>query len=148
MEEGRFLRILASVEGAESDQRTALAAIDLAARAGAKLVLINVVDAMLVNRVQRLTARSAAEVQVEMEEKGWKALYYAEDLSKGRGVPTMVLQNSGMPDREILAEATRLKADLIVLAYPRAVEGQAKRLVQGHVERILEGAPCAVLVVR
>jgi nucleotide-binding universal stress UspA family protein len=148
MDERTFHNILLVVEGADGDRNAALAAIDLAVLHKAKLVVLNVVDVALINRMKVLTAQSASEIEIEMEEKGWRALYYAEETSKGRGVPTTILQKSGMPAHEILNEAGRLGIDLIVMGYPRRVAGQARRLAHGHIERVVEESACAVLVAK
>ncbi|MBN1673378.1 MAG: universal stress protein [Kiritimatiellae bacterium] len=146
--ENLFGKILLVVEGADIDAAVTQVGIGRAVANKASLVVLHVVDHMVLNRMKRLSEQSTAEIEIELEEKGWKALYFAEELAKDQGVPTMILQKNGIVENEILNEAVRLKTDLIVLAYPRKLPGQAKRLSQGRVEKILENAPCSVLVVK
>jgi nucleotide-binding universal stress UspA family protein len=114
----------------------------------ARLFVMHVVDHMVINRMKRVSEQSTAEIEIELEEKGWKALYYAEEFAKDNGVPTMILQRSGIVENEVVNEAARLKADLIILAYPHKLPGQARRLAQGRLEKIVENAQCSVLVVK
>ena len=80
------------------------------------------VDKMLVNRMRRFADQSVTEIEIEMEENGWKYLYIVEEMSKDRGVPTAILQKSGVVEAQVVSEAERLKADLIVLGSPPKAE--------------------------
>lgn len=148
MEEYMYRKILLVVTGGEADHAVMHAAIARALANRARLIALNVVDHMVINRMRRLSEQSPAEIEIELEEKGWKALYYTEEQAKDRGVPTMILQKNGVVANEVLSEARRLKVDLIVLGYPRKMPGQAKRLAQGRVEKVVENAECSVLIVR
>jgi nucleotide-binding universal stress UspA family protein len=148
MEEKLFEKILLVVEGSDMDHVVMESAIARALANKARLIVLNVVDHMVINRLKRLSEQSTAEIEIELEEKGWKALYYAEELAKDEGVPTMILQQSGVVENAVISEAARLKVDLIVLGYPRKMPGQAKRLAQGRVEKVVENAECSVLIVR
>jgi nucleotide-binding universal stress UspA family protein len=148
MEEKLFEKILLVVEGSDMDHVVMESAIARALANKARLIVLNVVDRMVINRLKRLSEQSTAEIEIELEEKGWKALYYAEELAKDEGVPTMILQQSGVVENAVISEAARLKVDLIVLGYPRKMPGQAKRLAQGRVEKVVENAECSVLIVR
>lgn len=148
MEDNMYGKILLVVEGADMDHEVSLAAIARAIANKARLIVLHVVDHMVINRMKRLSEQSTSEIEIELEEKGWKALYFAEELAKDNRVPTMILQKSGMVENEIVNEAARLKVDLVVLGHPRKLPGQAKRLAQGRVEKIVENAPCSVLIVK
>ena len=148
MDDNRFKKILLLVEGSDMDHTVLESAIARAKANQSKLIALNVVDHMVINRMKRVCEQSTAEIEIELEEKGWKALYYAEELAKDQGIPTMILQNSGVVENEILNESVRLKIDLIILGYPRKMPGQAKRLAQGRVEKVVENAACSVLIVR
>jgi len=148
MEPVAYRKIMLVVDGSEGDRAASAAAIDLAAAFHSKLIVLNVVDRSVLNRMRRFADQTTTELEVELEEKGWRALYHVEDISKGRGVPTLIVQRNGVPDREVPAEAERIKADLIVLGRPHQAAGQIRRLGQGQAEAIIENAPCAVLVVK
>ena len=148
MEENLFRKILLVVEGSSADHTLTLSAIARAVSNKARLIVLNVVDHMAINRMKRLSDQSTTELEIELEEKGWRALYFAEELAKDNGVPTMILQKSGIVENEILNEAARLKVDLIVLGYPRKIPGQANRLTQGRTGKVVENAACSVLIVK
>jgi len=143
-----FLTILLAVDGGESDRATAETAMELAELCGSRMVILNVVDRSLVNRLKRFTDESPTEIEMELEEKGWRALYHAEERSKDKGIRTLITQRHGVPENEMLAEAERVKASLIVVSSPHAVPGQVRRLGPGSLDRLMESAKCPVLVVR
>jgi len=143
-----FEKVLLLVGLTSEGQKAAELAIEIAAQSQARLIALNVIDRMSINRMRRFADRSATEIEIEMEENGWKHLYAVEEQSKGRGVPTAILQKSGVVEAEVLGEADRSGVDLIVLAYPPRSAGQVRRLVQGSVEKTVEGAAVPVLVVK
>ena len=148
MEHGTYRKIMLVVEGAESDRSAGAAAVELAVTCHATLILLNFVDLMVVNRMKRFVEQSAAELEIELEEKGWRSLYHVEELSKMKGVTTLILQRIGVPEREILQEAERMKVDLIVLSSPREAVCQARKLGPRHLEFLAEHAPCELLIVK
>ena len=141
-------KILLLVGSSGESQAAARIATDIAVLCGAELVALNVVDKMLVNRMRRFADQSVTEIEIEMEENGWKYLYIVEEMSKDRGVPTAILQKSGVVEAQVVSEAERLKVDLIVLGSPPKASAQVRRLVQGHVEKTIENAKVPVLVVK
>ena len=81
MEENLFRKILLVVEGSSADHKLTLSAIARAIANKAQLVVLNVVDHMVINRMKRLSDQSTSELEIELEEKGWRALYFAEELA-------------------------------------------------------------------
>jgi nucleotide-binding universal stress UspA family protein len=149
MSEEKKKRILLVVDSTAESMKAAEEAIKLAlASAGSRLFALNVVDKAAVNRLKRFTEKSLTEIEIEMEEDGWKYLYRIEEQAKDLGIATMILQNLGVVDHEVVKEATRLKANLIVMGFPSKASGQMRRLVMGCMEKTLENAPCNFLVVK
>ncbi len=149
MKEKKGKRILLVVDSTAESMRAADVAIELALTyPGSRLFALNVVDKATVNRLKRFTEKSLSEIEIELEENGWKYLYRLEEEAKDKGVATMILQNPGVVDHEVIKEATRLKADIIIMAYPANVSGQMRRLVMGTIEKTLENSPCNFLVVK
>ncbi len=148
-EEKKGRRILLVVETTAESLHAAEVAMEMAlSHPGSKLFALNVVDKGAVNRLKRFTDKSLSEIEVEMEEDGWKYLYRLEEQSKDQGIPTLILQSQGVVDHEVVKEANRLKADIIITAFPANTSGQMRRLVLGTIEKILENAPCNFLVVK
>ncbi len=148
MENGSYRKILLVIEGGEMDAAATHAARTIALSNSAGLLVMHVVDHMMINRMKRISQQSAAEIEIELEEKGWKALYFVEEEAKDAGIPTMILQKSGFVEKEVLSEASRLNVDLIIMGYSRKLPGQARRLVQGRFEKVVENAQCSVLIVK
>jgi len=149
MSENRGRRILLVVDSTAESLRAAEMAQEVALTyPGSKLFALNVVDKGAVNRLKRFTDKSLTEIEIEMEENGWKYLYRFEEQFKDRGIPTLILQSQGVVDHEVVKEAVRLKADIIIVASPAHSSGQMRRLVLGSIEKILEHAPCNLLVVK
>ncbi len=146
MSKNMYKMILLVIGSSQTSNQAAKLAIDMAEEGGATLILLHVVDKMLVNRMNRITGKSLSEIEVEMEENGWKYLYHFEDTAKSRGIPVMIHQANGVIENEILNHANRFKCDLIVMAYPEKVSGQMNRLAKGHIERTVENANCSVLI--
>lgn len=148
-EDKKGKRILLVVYSNAESTRATEAAIEMALTyPGSKLFALNVVDKGAINRLKRFTDKSLTEIEIEMEENGWKYLYRLEEQAKDRGIPTLILQSQGVVDHEVVKEANRLKADVIVTAFPANVSGQMRRLVMGTLEKILEQSPCNFLVVK
>ena len=143
-----FKKILLLVGSSDIGEKAAETAIQLAVANHADLIVLNVVDKMTVNRMQRFSEQSGTEIEIEMEEDGWKHLYAVEEDSKDHGVRTMVMQKTGNVGTEVLQDATRLKVGLIIVASPPKASGQSRRLVQGTLERVIENADVPVLVVK
>ena len=145
--EATFRRILLSVESTEGAQRAARLAIALAERDKAHLLALNVVDPSLIDRLARLTGRRTSEVEAEVEEDGWKYLYYVEGMAVEREVAISLRQERGLPEDVLVRQAKALQVDLLVLGPPGSRPG-ARRLMQLSLEKVLYESPCPVLVVR
>lgn len=147
-EESSFKKILLLVGTSSESHKSVRKTIALAKEIGAQIILINVVDTMLVNRLKGVTGRNLSEIEVEMEENGWKYLYHAEEKSKDQGIATLMLQETGIVQKIVLKRAKQFKIDLIVVDYPQKVSGRMRRLSVGNVDKIVQHAQCPVLVVK
>lgn len=148
MDNTKSNKILLVVEGQDLDREVTVSAASRALADNAALVLLHVIDHLLINRLKGLTQKRMSDIEIELEEKGWKALYFAEEYAKDKGISTMIIQKSGAVENEILNQANHLNANLIVLGYPRKLPNQTRRLVQTRLENIIENAQCSVLIVK
>jgi universal stress protein A len=138
--------VLAPTDMSASSLRAVRYAAALARQAGATLVLF-----------RAITPREAEEgvsegrfVDVQIEETRaqllwWFATFVPEELR--RGLPVQAVAAIGHPEREIPAAASRLRADLIVMA----THGRTglRRAVLGSVaDAVVRHAPCPVLTLR
>ena len=148
MPENDVNSILLVVGNSQNSHRAAQLAMTFSVNHSSNLLLLHIVDKMLVNRMKRVTGKSISEIEVELEENGWKYLYHYEDKAKSQGIPVTLHQVNGVIENEIVNHANRFKTDLIIMAYPEKVSGQMKRLVKGHIEKTIETSKCSVLIVK
>jgi len=145
VDEIRVKKILLVVESSEESMKAARWAIHLASVCDAMLVCLNVVDTVVVNQLRKFSGKDFSTVEVEVEEQGWKYLYYLEDAAKDRKVHCVIMQESGILSEEVVKKSEEVNADLVVMG--RRTGSSMKRVVHGPIQRILEHAPCPVLVV-
>lgn len=138
--------IVLHVDTTAESQRAVGVAIQLALLSGARIVAVNVVNRHVVTQMARATGKPLAEVEVELEENGWRYLYAAEEEAKNAGARIVLMQETGYPEEVIPRVAGETRADLVIVAY-----GQRARADIGAIrsaEQIFEHAPCNVLVVK
>ena len=140
----RIATILVPVDFSASSVPACEFALDLAARFGARVNLLHVIENNtlpdfekfpLVRNPQNLIAKVKKDLVV-LARKGGHPV-----------VPVQAEVRVGSPWQEIVAAASRLNADLIVL--PTHGYSGLKHLLLGSVaERVVRHAPCPVLVLR
>jgi len=141
-----FEIILLIVETTQEAMKAAKLAISLARVHRARLIGLNIVDRTVIDRLQRFGDKKRSEIEIEVEENGWKYLYHVEETATEREVGISLLQEEGLPENVIVKKAEEFHADLIVLGTPRGRRG-VRHFTEAHIERIIENAPCPVLTV-
>jgi nucleotide-binding universal stress UspA family protein len=127
-------------------QRALATAIFLSKLTGATIIAVNVIDQHVVTNLARQGDRSLAEIEVDLEENGWRYLYAAEEAAKNEGARIVVLQEQGYPEEILPRLASEYQADLVLVGQdPRARSDVGRRRT---VEMLMEHTPCALLVVR
>jgi nucleotide-binding universal stress UspA family protein len=142
-----FEKILLPVSGSDESMNAIEFAVKLAAVYDSQIIALHVVDTSVVRQLARHSGKSPGEVEIEMEENGWRYLYYAEEIAKDNRVKIVVLLEQGLPQERILDKARDLDADLIVLGQARG-RGMRGRFLDKSLQQVLEHAPCPVLVVK
>jgi len=143
-----FRHILVPVDGSEP----ALAAVRVALRLRAaspdcELTALYVVDKLVLHELIRFSARGEREVGAELEEQAHRYLDFIQAEAARDGATVSVQTRKGDPFEEIIAVATALPADLIVMGHTGR-RGTARVLVGSVTQRVLDYAPCPVLVTR
>jgi nucleotide-binding universal stress UspA family protein len=142
-----FETILLPISGSDESMTAVEFAVKLAAAHSSQIIALHVVDTSVVRQLARHSGKSPGEVEIEMEENGWRYLYYAEEMAKDNKVKVVVLLEHGLPQERILSKAKELNADLIVFGQARS-RGARGRFLDKSLQQVLEHAPCPVLVVR
>jgi len=142
-----FKKILLPISGSEESISAAEFAVELAMAHGSQIIALHVVDTSVVRQLARHSTKSPGEVEIEMEESGWRYLYHAEEMAKDNKVNTVVLLEYGLPQERIITKARELGIDLIIFGQSRG-RGTRGRFLDKFLQQVLEHAPCPVLVVK
>jgi len=108
---------------------------------------VYVIDSVAAEKMASATSRKVDDIYEELRNKGQSYLNYLTRLAQNRGLEVDQVIRQGIPHREIADLARQRRADLIVMG--QAGVGGPHRLDIGSVsKRVVESAPCAVLVAR
>jgi len=147
MRDRPFRHLLVPTDGSDASVAAARLAFRIAHAFGARVDVLYVIDLLLCEELRRFDRRELEEIQRELLEHGerYVAVLREEAERLGLGVDTEVRR--GDPFEEIVARAHDRGVDLIVMGHvgrrPRA------RVLLGSVaERVLEFAPCPVMIVK
>jgi nucleotide-binding universal stress UspA family protein len=112
-------KILVATDGSRMAGKAVAYAADLAKQTGAKVALLGVVDRAMLMAPTLSPAATPLKVRMATEDvlrQGIEAyLASAAAASKRRGVAARTIVRTGNPAEEIVREARRAKADLIVM---------------------------------
>jgi|SRR5579871_309258 len=143
-----FGHILVPIDGSEPS----LQALQMALRMirlcpACKLTVLYVIDKLVLNELVRFSKRGQKEVEAELEEQGRRYLELARKNADKEGVAAEIHTRRGDPFEEIIALANDLNADLIVMGHTGR-RGTSRVLIGSVTQRVLDYAPCPVLVMR
>jgi nucleotide-binding universal stress UspA family protein len=142
-----FKKILLPIYGSEESITVAEFAVKCAVMHDSQIIALHVVDTSVVRQLSRFSGKSPGEVEIELEENGWRYLFHAEEMAKDSKVRVIVLLERGLPQEVILNKAKELNIDLIILGLPRG-RGAYGRSLDRSLQQILENSQCPVLVVK
>ena len=139
-------KILLSMDATIESQHALQAALHLSLLSGATIIAVNIVNRHVVTNLARHGQQSLAEIEVELEENGWRYLYTAEEQVKSAGGRIILMQQSGYPEEVLPRLAAEYKADLVAVGQPPRSRTDVPSCK--IVEQILEHTSCSVLIVR
>jgi len=143
-----FRHILVAIDGSEQS----LEAVHMALRITeicptCQVTVLYVIDKLVLNELVRFSKRGQKEVEAELEEQGRRYLDLACKEAERRGVAAKCQTRRGDPFEEIVAAANDLRADLIIMGHTGR-RGTTRVLIGSVTQRVLDYAPCPVLVMR
>jgi nucleotide-binding universal stress UspA family protein len=144
-----YKKILIAVDGSTASQRGLKEGVRLAKALGARVMLLHIVNALILDSEIASTAYYQALAEA-FRRDGSEILEHAVSLAREEGIafePKMIEKIGARASDEIVAAAKRWPADLIVLG----THGRRglKRLVMGSdAEMVLRSSPVPVLMVR
>jgi nucleotide-binding universal stress UspA family protein len=142
-----FTSILVPTDGSEYSVAAGKLAIDMAAFYHACLTFIYVVDEAITEKLARASRKTSQEVRKEMADNGRCYLDYLAKLAQRRGLAARKVLRAGTPHIEIVDEARKQTADLIVMGQVGR-RGPRRILIGSVAERVIECAECPVLVTK
>lgn len=142
-----FTHILAPIDGSACSINAGQLAIELATAFRAHISFVYVVDIAVVEELARASHRPLEGIEQEMEANGQRYLRHLAQQASMRSLESRQTIRLGVPYAEISELAKEERADLIVIG--QVGRHGPRRLMMGSVtERVIELAPCPVLVVK
>jgi len=146
MSEDNFIkRILVPTDGSDPSMRAAEFAIKLAEHFNSEIVAIYVIDRVILEEITRIHDRH--ELEEEIKKKAERCLNYIIRSAEKKGLRARSILVEGQPHDQIVRYAKSLKADMIVMG-SKGRRGMNRILIGSVAERVIEYAPCPVLVIR
>ena len=138
-------KILVPTDGSDYSVRAAEYGVDIAKMLSAQIVVVYVIDQVVIDQISKATERDS--VERELKENGQRYVNYVLSLAQKEGVKSSSLLVKGTPYEQIVHLARELSIDLIVMGtYGR--RGTERVLIGSVAQRVIEYAPCPVLVIK
>jgi nucleotide-binding universal stress UspA family protein len=112
-----------------------------------KITVLYVIDKLVLNELARFSKQNQKEVDAELEEQGGRYLQLARKDAERQDITAECLTRRGNPFEEVIAAANDLSADLIVMGHTGR-HGTSRVLIGSVTQRVLDYAPCPVLVMK
>ena len=146
MAEDKFIRkILVPTDGSDSSMRASDFAIRLAKHFNSQIVAIYVIDRVILEEISKVHERR--ELEEEIKRKAERCLNYIVNSAKREGLKATSILVEGEPHDQIVRHAESLSVDIIVMG-SKGRRGMNRILIGSVAERVIEYAPCPVLVIR
>jgi len=142
-----FHRIMVPADGSQPSMAAGRLAIQLATIHRARITFVYVVDTSVVEQLTDTSGKVARQVRQELELTGQRYLNYLSRLATNAGLVVDHVIRYGAPYSEIESLARERDVDLIVIGQV-GHRGLRRILIGSVTERVIEYAPCPVLVVK
>ena len=138
-------KILVPTDGSVYSMRAAEYGIRIAKMLSAQILVVYVIDVVVLDQISNATERG--NVELELKQAGQRYVNYVLGLAEKEGVKSSSLLAKGRPYEQIVHLAKESNIDLIVMGtYGR--RGAERVLIGSVAERVIEYAPCPVLVIK
>lgn len=142
-----FTHILVPTDGSDTSINAGRLAIQIATTHNVPITFAYIVDRIVVEGMASATSTSTETICQELETKGQRYVDYLSRLGHNRGLQTNQVIRRGIPHREIAELARERGVDLVVIGRVGS-HGPQRTHIGSVAERVIESAPCPVLVVR
>jgi nucleotide-binding universal stress UspA family protein len=138
-------KILIPTDGSDYSMRAAEYGISIAKVFGAQLTALFVIDTVVLDQISKVTTRENAEA--DLNQDGERYTNYVLGLAEKENIKADSAIAKGNPVEQIVNLAKSSGVDLIVMGtYGR--RGAERILIGSVAERVIEHAPCPVLVIK
>jgi nucleotide-binding universal stress UspA family protein len=142
-----FKHILVTTDGSQSSMTAGRMAVRLAALNSARLTFLYVVDNAVAAELAKTLGREAIQLEDELAASGRRYLDFLSRLAAESELESVQKILTGEPNQAITDLAREQAVDLIVIGRVGG-HGLQRILIGGVTERVIEHAPCPVLVGR
>lgn len=147
MAERLFRHLLVPADGSDASVAAARLAFRIARSHDGHVDLLYVLDTLLCEELRRFDKRELEEIKAELLEQGRRILQALADEAERMGLSVQHDVRRGDPFEEIVSHAREQGSDLIVMGH--VGRRPHKKVLLGSVaERVVEFAPCPVMVVK
>jgi nucleotide-binding universal stress UspA family protein len=112
-----------------------------------KMTVLYAIDNLVLNELVRFSQRREKEVEAELRQQGERYLELARKDAERQGIAAQCQTRRGDPFEEVIAAANDLRADLIIMGHTGR-RGTSRVLIGSVTQRVLDYAPCPVLVMK
>jgi len=146
MVKDKFIKkILIPTDGSDSSMRAADFALKLGKHFESEIIAIYVIDRVILEEISKIHERH--QLEEEIKRKAERCLRYIIKLAEREGLKASSILVEGQPHDQIVRHAESLGADIIVMG-SKGRRGMNRILIGSVAERVIEYAPCPVLVIR
>jgi nucleotide-binding universal stress UspA family protein len=138
-------KILIPTDGSDYSLRAAEYGISIAKMLGAQIMVVYVMDEIVLNQISKVTERK--DVERELKKDGQRYINYILGVAEKEGVKAASILAKGRPFEQIVHIAKGLSMDLIVMG-TYGLRGAERILIGSVAERVIEYAPCPVMVIK
>ncbi len=138
-------KILIPADGSDYSLRAAEYGISIAKMLGAQIMVVYVMDEIVLNQISKVTDRE--DVERELKKDGQRYINYILGVAEKEGVKAASILAKGRPFEQIVHIAKGLNMDLIVMG-TYGLRGAERILIGSVAERVIEYAPCPVIVIK
>jgi len=138
-------KILIPTDGSDYSLRAAEYGISIAKMLGAQIMVVYVMDEIVLNQISKVTERE--DVERELKKDGQRYINYILGVAEKEGVKAASILAKGRPFEQIVHIAKGLSMDLIVMG-TYGLRGAERILIGSVAERVIEYAPCPVMVIK
>ena len=142
-----FHHILVPTDGSQASIAAGKLAIKLASQHDSEITFVYVVDNKVAEELSVSLRKTLSQTQADLIKSAQQYLDYLSRLAANASLSSDQIIRYGMPYIEIEKLAREMKVDLIIIGQI-SHSGPRRMLIGSVAQRVIENAPCPVLIVK